>query len=304
MMNKKIKSHLETPEGKIMFCIVREFLEFFNMDCTLSVYESESYLGKLYHRQERNTVVEELGLKGVDVGDSPSPLLLMLIRCVQLVKNESKEQAESTSISEEIKINEAGVKNSIGNLNSTFNVSNPTVTLSVDNKALVDNLSSSEVSKSVANTQNYDSFTNESDEIEDIEVSSQPFLKDSKSSDKNYKAEKNKSKNTVPETSPLQNNKTRVSDILPSLFNKEYKDKSGIRDLDKMFDMDIEYEEDFMQSSDISLKYDCLNSNSNNVVSDKSLKTVKNDLTSEDLLNYNDSTNNTNTDLHSDRVKK
>lgn len=72
------------------------------------------------------------------------------------------------------------------------------------------------------------------------------------------KSEKLKCKSNLSSLSDLPPlNKSRVSDILPSLYNKDFKDKSNLRDLDKLFDMDAEFEEDSMYSSDdLPLKSD------------------------------------------------
>lgn len=270
-MNNKIKSTLETMEGKIMFSMVREFLEFFNLDCTLSVYEPESYLGKVYHYQERNSVAEQLGLGSIEDGDSHVPLLLMLIRFVQLKKNDSNLQ-ETLSVSQGDKEGLVDdIKYPVRNLNMTFELSNPTINLSLSKNESSPSHIIPDSDKSGDNTHKSDN----SDKLDDPEITSQPILKECRNGDK-PKLEKNKSKNTLPDISPLQNNKSRVSDILPSLYNKEYKDKSGLRELDKMFDMEAEYEEDFMYSSDLSLKCDYLNSDSNNI-SSSNAKNIKTD---------------------------
>lgn len=271
-MNNKIKSSLETEEGKIMFCIVREFLEFFNLDCTLSVYEPESYLGKVYQYEGRHTVAEKLGLEGLDDGDSHVPLLLMLIRFVQLMKHKSI-HLDKMSVAREIKSNELNdIKNTTHNLNTTYELSKPTINLCVSNNE--EHISTPNVLNHSENTQSLDSF-DYVNKLQDTEVASQPILKDGRNNEK-LKSDKMKSKSTS-ETSPFQNNKSRVSDILPSLYNKEYKEKSGIRDLDKIFDIEIEYEEDFMHSRDLSLQCDYLKCESDDILSSNCRKTIKTD---------------------------
>lgn len=87
-----------------------------------------------------------------------------------------------------------------------------------------------------------------------------------KSTDKakpSQKSDKLKSKLTLSDLPPIQVNKTRGTDILPSLYSKEFKDKSNLQELDKLFDMEVEYEEDFMCSGDeLSLKSDYSKTNS------------------------------------------
>lgn len=283
-MNNKIKSSLETDEGKIMFCIVREFLEFFNLDCTLSVYEPESYLGNIYQYEGRHMVAEKLGLD-VDEEAPHFPLLLMLIRFVQMMKNKNNHR-DKISVAREVKSHELNdSKNTTQNLNMTYELSKPTINLCTSNNEVEYIGTPNELNNS-ENRQSQDSFKCEN-KPQDSEVAAQPILKESRNNEK-PKFDKIKSKSTS-ETSPFQNNKSRVSDILPSLYNKEYKDKSGIRELDKMFDMEIEYEEDFLHSRDLSLQCDYLR-NEPNSVSNNSRKTDSIEIISKKKDNSNELT--------------
>ncbi|KAJ8943594.1 hypothetical protein NQ318_006596 [Aromia moschata] len=97
LMNNKIKTHLETEEGKTMFCIVREFLEFFNLCFTVSVFEPESYAGTCYQYEGRQKVAKALGLDVFE--DKTVPLLLQLIRIAQ---------ARSKSIEIDLNFNSTG----------------------------------------------------------------------------------------------------------------------------------------------------------------------------------------------------
>ncbi|KAF2881838.1 hypothetical protein ILUMI_24339 [Ignelater luminosus] len=85
LLNKKVKAQLDTQEGRTMFCIVREFLEFFNLDYTISVYEPESYLGTNYQYEGRSKIIEDLGITQLK-DNTTTPLLLQLIQIAQ-VKN-------------------------------------------------------------------------------------------------------------------------------------------------------------------------------------------------------------------------
>lgn len=49
--------------------MVREFLEYFGLDYTISVYDPETYIGKEYNYAGRNKLCEELGI------NSSEPLL-------------------------------------------------------------------------------------------------------------------------------------------------------------------------------------------------------------------------------------
>lgn len=86
MLNPKIKAYTETVEGKAMFSIVREFLEFFDLCFTMSVYEPESYMGTSYKYDGKLAIMKDLGLSHLDE-NSEGPLLLQLIQLVQLHNN-------------------------------------------------------------------------------------------------------------------------------------------------------------------------------------------------------------------------
>lgn len=62
--NKKLQSFLSTKEGHQAFSIVREFLQFFNLDFTLAVLDPESnYAGKA---SSRANLINEINLNSVD----------------------------------------------------------------------------------------------------------------------------------------------------------------------------------------------------------------------------------------------
>lgn len=69
LLNKTVKQYLSNSEGKLLFSLVREFLEYFGLDYTISVYDPETYFGKEYNYAGRNKLCEELGI------DSTEPLL-------------------------------------------------------------------------------------------------------------------------------------------------------------------------------------------------------------------------------------
>ncbi|XP_017786303.1 PREDICTED: FGFR1 oncogene partner-like [Nicrophorus vespilloides] len=103
LMNNKIQQKLETPVGKLMFKVVREFLEFLDLDYTISVYDSESYMGKEYDYEGRSDLLKDLNL---DANESV-PVLYELIK-----------QAQAKS---------AQVKQQNGESDSTFDMTSPTV---------------------------------------------------------------------------------------------------------------------------------------------------------------------------------
>ncbi|XP_012263625.2 uncharacterized protein LOC105690423 [Athalia rosae] len=62
LLNKTVKQYLANPEGRLLFSLVREFLEYFGLDYTISVYDPETYSGKEYNYTGRNKLCEELGI--------------------------------------------------------------------------------------------------------------------------------------------------------------------------------------------------------------------------------------------------
>ncbi|KAH1011383.1 hypothetical protein HUJ04_000767 [Dendroctonus ponderosae] len=85
LQNLRVQSYLETPEGRAMFYLVGEFLEFFNLQFTLSVYESESYMNAVGHYQEKRKLAKELGLDVME--ESTVPLLQQVLKLAQSKSN-------------------------------------------------------------------------------------------------------------------------------------------------------------------------------------------------------------------------
>lgn len=74
LLNKTVKQYLANSEGRLLFSLVREFLEYFGLDYTISVYDPETYSGKEYNYAGRNKLSEELGIA------SGEPLLGEILR--------------------------------------------------------------------------------------------------------------------------------------------------------------------------------------------------------------------------------
>ncbi|KAI4470592.1 fgfr1 oncogene partner/lish domain-containing protein [Holotrichia oblita] len=81
--NKKLHSSLETNEGKLMFCIVREFLEQFDLEFTISVFEPESHMGSSYEYLGRQKLIQGLSIPNLKQ-ESSDPILLQLIQLCKL----------------------------------------------------------------------------------------------------------------------------------------------------------------------------------------------------------------------------
>ncbi|XP_048239701.1 centrosomal protein 43-like isoform X6 [Haliotis rufescens] len=76
-LNKDLKQFLSTKEGRQIASLVREFLEFFDLEFTLAVFDPETGLGQDYDK--RATLARELKLP--DTGSSPkAPLLSEVVR--------------------------------------------------------------------------------------------------------------------------------------------------------------------------------------------------------------------------------
>ncbi|XP_014472120.1 PREDICTED: uncharacterized protein LOC106743097 [Dinoponera quadriceps] len=116
LLNKTVKQYLSNSEGKLLFCLVREFLEYFGLDCTISVYDPETYFGKEYNYVGRNKLCEELGI------DSTEPLL------GEILKNSINGAFNSTLKSKSSNRHDETTDEASTNFaNATFEVSVPKV---------------------------------------------------------------------------------------------------------------------------------------------------------------------------------
>ncbi|XP_051153533.1 uncharacterized protein LOC127276886 [Leptopilina boulardi] len=66
LLNKTVKQYLQSSEGKLLFSLVREFLEYFGLDYSISVYDPETYFGKEYNYVGRKKLSEELGISSTE----------------------------------------------------------------------------------------------------------------------------------------------------------------------------------------------------------------------------------------------
>ncbi|GJQ67684.1 hypothetical protein Trydic_g16510 [Trypoxylus dichotomus] len=313
LSNKKLRSSLETEEGKLMFCIVREFLEQFDLEFTISVFEPESYMGSSYEYIGRQKLIENLKIPSL-TQESSDPILLQLLHLCKLndtsnsteiidgslsslnCKNESISQSnynQNNSIIMAANNSDASNKSVTNNsctniLNETFQVEkkvsdrlkyeSPFLTKKTENQyknveteldetpkenLLIDldkSICSEDVLDKIEHLRNKSSM--------DVEFSP-PIVKDLKYSklDSSFdklklcpaKGEKVKTKtnlNSLSDLPPIQISKSRTNDmLLPSLYTKEFKDRSNIKDIDKLFDLEPmdNYEEDFLSESEIDL---------------------------------------------------
>ncbi|XP_046849689.1 centrosomal protein 43-like [Xenia sp. Carnegie-2017] len=73
--NEKLKNFMTTKEGKLITGLVREFLEFFNLDYTLAVFDPESNFGNQY--KGRDSLVEELDFQ--ETVNESKPIISFLL---------------------------------------------------------------------------------------------------------------------------------------------------------------------------------------------------------------------------------
>lgn len=293
LFNNKIKTHTDTVHGKLMFCIVKEFLEFYNLDCTAAVFDAESYSGTCYKYEGRERIIDDLAILEIDE-DSSLPILLQLINLLKVrdvndktdVSNYSSHNetvdSKGSSITEKVDTASILAPPKTAAFNETFVVSSPkndifeNITIKVSEVNGCDSVPCSNTeSESDAGLKDLDNSIKSSGEspknlidqsIEELELPP-PVVKETKLCSKAdisvdklklspQKTEKFKPKGTL---SPLQMNKARANDslILPSLYNKEFKEKTSLKEVDKLLDMDLDgldsYEEDFMSGSEMEL---------------------------------------------------
>ncbi|XP_022912639.2 centrosomal protein 43-like [Onthophagus taurus] len=238
LMNTKIKSTLSTEEGRIMFCIVREFLEYFNLDFTLAVYDPESYLDSHYEYKDKEQIIKDLNIPNL-MPELNTPILLQIINFCKY-KTEKKNHSDLNEL----------------NGNTTFDINSPLFNKK-DNeenptKTLCENNDTFDVDKSTESS------------INELEISP-PILKDIKhpkfennkeklklSSQKLEKVNKSRNNFDLP---PITNKNRSNEMLLPPLYTKEFKEINSQKELEKMFDLESldNYEEDFMSESEIDL---------------------------------------------------
>ncbi|XP_076289866.1 uncharacterized protein LOC143213685 isoform X3 [Lasioglossum baleicum] len=116
LLNKTVKQYLANSEGKLLFSLVREFLEYFGLDYTISVYDPETYFGKEYNYVGRNKLCEELGI------ESNEPLLGEILKN-SMISAFNNTQKNETNNSRFNKTNESETNIA----NATFEISIPKV---------------------------------------------------------------------------------------------------------------------------------------------------------------------------------
>lgn len=93
--NKALKEYLKSPQAALGLCIVREFLEYLELDFSLSVYNTETSHGKGYEYSGRSKLIKELQLK--NLGGKKGPLLSHILQIAQESNGIAQENKEETS---------------------------------------------------------------------------------------------------------------------------------------------------------------------------------------------------------------
>ncbi|KAF4533473.1 hypothetical protein B566_EDAN016561 [Ephemera danica] len=91
--NKPLKQFLQTTEGVIAASLVREFLEFFNLDYTLTVFDPEAYCNTEFCPSSRSELLQQLGLQE---GNEKLPVLSMLLQKPSLATTENLTEVFTT----------------------------------------------------------------------------------------------------------------------------------------------------------------------------------------------------------------
>ncbi|XP_069462750.1 centrosomal protein 43 isoform X3 [Ambystoma mexicanum] len=77
LVNESLKKFLNTKDGRLVSCLVTEYLQFFNLDFTLAVFQPET--STLNGTQERQHLARDLGIVEEE-GAKSGPLLLELLK--------------------------------------------------------------------------------------------------------------------------------------------------------------------------------------------------------------------------------
>ena len=89
-----VKYRIHIIVNMINLCLCREFLEFFNLDFTLAVFDPETNIGKDFRYRGRSKLIDALGL--TELVDPKLPLLneIMRLSKVSVLKSESPTPTE------------------------------------------------------------------------------------------------------------------------------------------------------------------------------------------------------------------
>uniref|UniRef100_A0A8D0L206 Centrosomal protein 43 n=1 Tax=Sphenodon punctatus TaxID=8508 RepID=A0A8D0L206_SPHPU len=96
LVNESLKKFLNTKDGRLVASLVAEFLQFFNLDFTLAVFQPES--STLNGLKSRENLARDLGI--VEAEETNGPLLLEVVRRCQQKKISANGEVTETSQSD------------------------------------------------------------------------------------------------------------------------------------------------------------------------------------------------------------
>lgn len=122
-----MKSNLAKADIRTVFCLVREFLEYFELDFTNSVFEKESFMGILYDYKGKERLIKDLEIGVENVTQTP-----LLVEVLNIARNTYK---FNNKINETVQ-NMSYINDSKDVINSTYDVP------SKNNNSCIDELDS------------------------------------------------------------------------------------------------------------------------------------------------------------------
>lgn len=127
LSNHLLSNFAKSSEGRLVLYLVREFLAFFKLDCTLSVFEAEAIEGRHLQLRDRDDLIEKLGLVNERIGElhgnhvfEKVPLLSEVLRLskVTILKSETPSPTE---------ISHSSLNPSINNKSQPITSNNPSI---------------------------------------------------------------------------------------------------------------------------------------------------------------------------------
>lgn len=289
---------LARADIRTLFCLVREFLEYFSLDFTNTVFEKESFMGILYDYKGKERLIKDLE---IGMENSETPLLLEILN---IARNnyKSKTLNEINNVTYEVEkdnktVDELDSFNKSVSIqgDKSLNESNELSISSVEKEQKADDdprllesekikfetddtyegTSSIAEDSIVSNNNNKDQqpmidldktgkllsspaknvASNIVRSLIDQTLDESPPNKSPRLETSDKKKEKTKPMSGLSSLSdlpPLQVSKARSPDtvLLPSLYSKEFREKSNLKEIDKLLDLNFDsidnYEEDFI----------------------------------------------------------
>ena len=107
MRNEAVQKFVSTRQGILTASLVREFLSFFNMQFTMSIFEPESCEGVSYMPLNRDNLSAELGLGS----DPDKPLLQTLLGRIYQCNEETPTNATFVALKKDAQVTKSNDSN-------------------------------------------------------------------------------------------------------------------------------------------------------------------------------------------------